>query len=164
MDVTLALYIETLWEEGETRGKAGDTISGLQHRIPKLKKNLPSAWRLLSAWQRAELPARAPPLTPMLVMALVGFFLCSNQDDMAVLTWLSFHAMLRTGEALGLRAKDLHVAKNCKTGVVNLQLTKTGQRLGVQESVTLYDFQLLRLLTPTLVGWSPKTPLCSAII
>ena len=61
VDVTLALYIETLWEEGETRGKAGDTISGLQHRIPKLKKNLPTAWRLLSAWQRAELPATAPP-------------------------------------------------------------------------------------------------------
>ena len=150
IDLLLASYVEHLWEEGDPRSRAGDTISGLQHRIPSLKRSLFSSWRLFGAWQRAELPERAPPLTAELVICLVGYFLCHNLDDMAVICWLEFHCILRTGEGLALKASDIYVDKKCRNGVVRLDNTKSGSRTGTKESVTITDTHLLRLLAAYL--------------
>ena len=102
------------------------------------------------AWQRAELPARASPLTPELMMALVGWLLSRCEDDVAVVTRLSFHCLLRTGEVLTLTKNDILISKDCTSGVVNLGWTMSGQLAGLKESVTINDKELMLLLTAML--------------
>ena len=36
------------------------------------RRCLPAAWDLLTAWGRAELPRRAPPLSPTIMLAIAG--------------------------------------------------------------------------------------------
>ena len=55
-------YIESGWQNGDTRATIGHLISGLCHHVRGLHRHLPCAWRLFTAWGRAELPARAPPM------------------------------------------------------------------------------------------------------
>ncbi len=146
IDNLVCEFVESCWEEGEPRSVASDTISGLQHTIPSLKRHLAGCWRLLGAWQRHELPARAPPLTEQILWALAGFFLRQGWDDMAICIWVAFHCLLRTGEMIQLLRQDVHIADDLSKGVVNLGVTKSGARLGTKESVTILDKRLLPIL------------------
>eukprot|EP00439_Symbiodinium_sp_Y106_P001984 s9449_g1.t1 len=66
----VSCFIEELWEDGDPKAYASDTLSGLGHFIPSVKPHLISSWRLHAAWGRSELPARAPPFTVALIYAL----------------------------------------------------------------------------------------------
>ena len=68
VDLQMSVYIENLWEEGESRSLATDCLSGIQMFLPSLKRNLYGSWRLVTAWQKHELPTRAPPLLPVLYL------------------------------------------------------------------------------------------------
>ena len=72
VDDALVVYIELLWEEGEPKSWASYTLTGAQHFAPRLRRHIPAAWRLRAAWDRLELPARAPPLTLDAVQALAS--------------------------------------------------------------------------------------------
>ena len=70
LDRSLEVYIESLWELGESKSLASDLLSGLGHFLPAVRRHMSGAWRLHGAWGRAELAARAPPLTPLFTYAL----------------------------------------------------------------------------------------------
>ena len=38
LDEMVCMYIEQLWEDGDPKGRAGDTISGLGHFFPNAKR------------------------------------------------------------------------------------------------------------------------------
>ena len=40
LDLLVSWFIENLWEEGEPKSYAGDTLSALQHKVPALKGHL----------------------------------------------------------------------------------------------------------------------------
>ena len=73
LDPILCDYVETLWQEGEARNTAGDTLSGVSHFL-RTRRQFPGAWQLLSVWQKLEMPARAPPLTAAMVLAIADVF------------------------------------------------------------------------------------------
>ena len=79
-DTVLAGYIEALWDCGATRAHAGNAISASLVVFPELKKKLPESWALLSIWSRVELPARAPPMSPALALAVAEHF--RLEDDL----------------------------------------------------------------------------------
>ena len=72
VDKLASQYIEELWEEGESRYLAQDTLSALQHYEPQLKRRMLESWRLVKAWQKREIPTRAPPLTHATLAVLAG--------------------------------------------------------------------------------------------
>ena len=144
-DELVCLFFNELWEAGDPRGWASDVLSGLVHFIPGLRSHLNGAWRLHKAWGRAELPARAPPLSCLYVHALAAWASREGLFDTMILLLLGFHAYLRSGELFSLRQQCLQLQASTGRGVVSLPLTKSGQRLGVQESVTLDDAWLVRL-------------------
>ena len=156
IDTILCGFIGNAWESGESRSMVGDVLSGLQHKIPVLKRQVPGAWRLLGAWQGCELPARAPPLTEDLVWALMGFFFASRQDDMAIITGVMFHCILRTVEGTTLTKADIALGRAGKSGTVNLGWTKSAQRTGAREAVTITDPLIIRLLQAYLDGLEPE--------
>eukprot|EP00974_Lingulodinium_polyedra_P066767 6462358-Lingulodinium_polyedra.AAC.1 len=78
LGVNTAEFVEKLWHEGEGKQLAVDALAGLQHFIPRSRYALPSAWRLIKAWGRLELPARASPITVEMLFGLVGFMVRSG--------------------------------------------------------------------------------------
>ena len=129
--------MEHLWEEGEGLSLATDGLSGLQDMRPPLKGNLSLSWRLVKTWQRREMPRRAPPLPEDLLHALRGYFLNLNLPNIALALEVAFYGVLRTGELLNLRANHIDVSPALDCAVFNLGETKTSQRSGASDSITL---------------------------
>eukprot|EP00438_Fugacium_kawagutii_P025114 Skav225308 [mRNA] locus=scaffold23:63154:63951:- [translate_table: standard] len=143
MDLVLSEYIGFLWEEGLSRNTAGDTLSGLQHHQPSLKGHLKTSWRYFRAWQQAEVPARAPPLSQKFLAILCGWAL-SAHPQFALALQLGFHCLLRTGELMHVQAKDVTV-----TGEhlhVYLGQTKTSFRNANVDAVHVQHRHLAALL------------------
>lgn len=158
-DTLLARYIEHLWCDGDGRSTASNTVAGLQHFVPTLKKTLVCSWRLLSAWAKHELPARAPPLTLFLLQCLSGAAMSLKQPNLVVLLRLAFYGLLRTGEACNLVSQDVSVQSEPLMVVVNLGLTKGGARQGAAESVVIEDAITVRLTAALKTVLQPGDPL-----
>lgn len=139
MDGLLCDYLEHLWSAGEGKGLASDTLAALQDSSPKLRGAIPGAWRLLKTWHVNEIPCRAPPLPEKVLQSLVGYFLFHRNHGMALSLLLGFYAMLRTGEWLGIRNRDVTVDSQHRSAVISLGLTKGGKRVGAAETVTVTE-------------------------
>ena len=144
LDEVLCEWIEAQWARGESVNFIGDALSGLHYYWPELKGRLRLAWKLFKQWRRVEAPSRAPPITVLLVRAIVCRAVERGELDFAALIALGFHALLRTGELLALRYCDLEF--NLRCGVVSLEASKGGLRTGSKEAVALRDPCTLKLL------------------
>ena len=160
LDAMLCEYLEYLWATGEGRALASDTLASLQNTSPKIKGSIPAAWRLLKTWHVNELPNRAPPFPEIALQTLVGYFLFHRQPAMALSLLLAFSGMLRTGEVLAIRNKDVLVDRKTHTAVISLGLTKGGKRAGAAESVTVSLYDISR----RLLQWKKATPPGSLLV
>ena len=145
-DLALCSFIESLWEEGDSKNEAIDCVSGMVHYLPQLKGKVPGSKRLLVAWSKCELPARASPLNTFFLAALAGKAVALNDRRLAVSLLLGFHCMLRTGELLKIRKVDPSLMERHSRGIVVLQETKSGQRTASSETVVIFDAYLVRML------------------
>ena len=155
-------YLEHLWATGEGRALASDTLASLQDVSPRLRGSLPGSWRLLKAWHTNEIPNRAPPLPEKVLQSLVGYFIFHSQPSMALSLLLGFYGMLRTGELLGVRNKDVTVDLTSTTAVISLGFTKGGKRTGAAESVTVAVTEVVRRLAHWKRNTSPGSLLCAS--
>ena len=153
MDSILCEYLEHLWSSGEGRGLASDTLASLQDVNPGLRGSIPGAWRLLKTWHIHEVPNRAPPFPEKVLQALTGYFIFHNQLDMALSLLVGFYGMLRTGEVLGIRNKDVIIDDRQHTAVIGLGFTKGGKRAGAAESITVHVAEVVR----RLAHWKSST-------
>lgn len=145
LDLQLQEFLEFLWEEGESLSLAGDTLSAVQHFQPSAKRNINGAWKLLKAWQLHELPARAPPFTWETLKILLGW--CHGVSPrVAIGLYLGFKGLLRTGELLGVQAKDLILSATGDTAILHLGLTKTAAHNMATGHITIHDRTLIHLL------------------
>ena len=162
LDGLLCDYLEYLWATGEGRALASDTLASLQDVSPRLRGSLPGSWRLLKVWNTNEIPNRAPPLPERVLHSLVGYFLFHRQQPMALALLLGFYGMLRTGELLGIRNKDVTVDLKSTTAVISLGFTKGGKRTGAAESVTVAVTEVVRRLSLWKRSTPPGSLLCSS--
>ena len=79
---------------------------------------------------------------------------------MALSLLLAFYGMLRTGEVLAIRNKDVLVDRKTHTAVISLGLTKGGKRAGAAESVTVSLYDISR----RLLQWKKATPPGSLLV
>ena len=154
MDPLVSDYLEFLWSNGSSRAEASNFLAGLQDFDPKLKHHLPGSWRLMKTWTVNEVPNRAPPLSEKLLHAMVGWARFHNHHSFALSLLVAFYALLRTGELLGLRARDVQMESASSPAVLCLGLTKSGKRHGAAESVTLGEIPVLR----SLWRWKQHVP------
>ncbi len=154
-DDVICQYIEMCWHEGEGRSLISSTLAGLQHFCPALRHHLPCSWRLVSAWQRHELPSRAAPFTRNVVLALSGKALRDGDATLSVGLLVAFEGMLRTGELFNLTCKDCVVADDHCSVILSLGLTKGGARRGAAESVVLYDRMVVDFVRARLLKGKP---------
>ena len=74
LDQQIQYFLCQIWAEGEPKSLAAHTICGLQHFL-NVKRTFPGAWRLYAAWDKAEIPQRAPPLPSEVVLGIAGWLL-----------------------------------------------------------------------------------------
>lgn len=125
-----------------------NALSGLHFFQPLTRRRIPTAWKLFATWKKLEWPARAPPLTCDIVLSLAYYALCHDDLVFASLLCLGFFTVLRTGELLNLKGRDLLLNKN--QVVVSLKNTRTGRRNATDEMVTTNETFVLLLLIATL--------------
>ena len=124
-DDMVAEFVEALWDEGEPKSQANYTLAAIQFYKPQAKHHLPWSWRLVKVWNTLELPQRATPLSPELLMAFCGQAFRWQQYDFGWLLVLGFTLFLRTGELLNIRVQDVVVRA---TGILYLPPSKSGKR------------------------------------
>ena len=146
LDAKVCEFIEYLWHNGEPKSFASDCLSGLGHFLPSVKKHMVGGWRLHGSWTRAELPARAIPFTPVMLYALAQRAFELRWEDVAVLLLLGFDRFARTGELFAATKKNFVFSRTGHRVVWSLPLTKSGQRLGAEESLVIEDPWLARAL------------------
>ena len=160
-DAAAARYISYLWENGDPRTLAGDVISGLTLFAPAVKGRLRGSWRLLKAWGKAELPARAPPFTAVLVYGLAERARQKGWQDTMVAMLLAWHTWARPGEVFA--AKCGHFAfTDALHAAWRLPATKSGARTGTEEALVIADPWLGRLLKAWAARRGPEACLVDA--
>eukprot|EP00435_Cladocopium_sp_Y103_P023216 s2113_g5.t1 len=161
-----------LWKWREVAGWAwqtpGDHINQLEMRavltsakcwIQKRRLRNCKLLHLTDSLVVNEIPCRAPPLPERVLQALVGYFIFKHQPQMALSLLLGFYSMLRTGELLGIRARDVTVDVSHGNAVVSLHFTKGGKRTGAAESVTVTVSEVIRRLSQWKKHVSPGSNL-----
>ena len=146
IDQLLCSWGEHCWEDGEPKGYFADALSATCFYLPKNKGKIPGAWSLLKVWNGLELPARAAPLHPQQLCALVGLSLQLGDINMASCLMVAYQGLLRTCEFLGLRKKDVQFHPGNFSATLHLGLTKSGKRRGRAETLLLDDKVTLDLL------------------
>jgi len=157
IDAQVAGYIEYLWQEGDGRNMAGDILSGLTFFCPHVKGSLHCSWQLFKTWSRQELPARAPPIPEMWVLAMSCLALRRGWRDMAVVIPVAFYGLLRTLEAASLLVQHCTAAARGGKWVLELGLTKGAQRRGALESVVVAHPIACALLAAAVKDQKPGT-------
>ena len=162
LDHWLSHYIEALWESGEGRALAADTIASVQDHLPSVKGRLAASWRLMKTWATNEIPNRAPPLPLEALEMMIGQSLFQNDDLFALSLLLAFHGLLRTGEVLGVHKAHCQQAGPRSVAVISLGMTKGGKRQGAAESITIREEDLLRRLWQWKSTPHARSMLCEA--
>eukprot|EP00971_Amphidinium_carterae_P313122 6222819-Amphidinium_carterae.1 len=82
-------------------------------------------WRLYKALAKWELPARAPPMPPLVDAALIGAAVTREDYSFALCVLLGFAAFLRTNEMFSLHTTSVFV----NPALTSVSFTKSGPRL-----------------------------------
>ena len=98
VDTSVAQFIEQLWQEGDPRYWAEDTLSGFSKMIPSMRGCFRLSWSLVTAWQRNEPPQRCTPLTLDILLAMVGRAVFLDWHRMSLILLIGYHCVLRTAE------------------------------------------------------------------
>lgn len=142
----MCIHMEELWLEGHPKAWAADVLSAITFYIRGARGHLAAAWKLLSVWQRLELPCRCAPLSLLQIHCMIGFLLSMKDLNSAAAIQVGFECVLRSGEIFALTAGDCRFNASLTLCQLDLGLTKSGKRSGRRETVTTKDPTTLLLL------------------
>ena len=128
LDLLLADYINTLFQEGEPISRAGWVLSGMKRLFPRCRKELQTSQQWYTNWTRSHVPQRATPITWNIVQGFLGLCIEQRWYSLALTILLNFVFFLRTGEALGLAFEHLSLDHSSHSVVLNLRYTKASKQ------------------------------------
>ena len=144
-DEMVGEYIEALWEGGAPKSQANYTLAAIQYHRPQTKSHLPWSWRLVKAWNQVEIPQRATPMSPQMLLGYCGVALRWGHPVFAGLLQVGFSTFLRTGELLALTPLDVTLGRD--SAVIFINASKgTKRKLLPLERVEVEDATALRAL------------------
>lgn len=122
LDVAVSAYLEALWQEGEGRTMGNYILAAIHWFMPEVKRKLVSSWRLLRAWDKLELPARATPASPGLLLAVCELLARETHERLAFMLVIAFSLFLRTSEILAFKRGDVEFG--AEEAVMTLKVSK----------------------------------------
>lgn len=128
VDIAVADYVNTLYQEGDSLAQAGHLLSGLKRFLPHLRLRMPTSSQYFRNWQRIHAPDRAVPIGWDLLQALGAVCLTLDQPGVALMFYVAFLAFLRTSEMLSLQLFHLilHERKPQISLVIPFSKTSSG--------------------------------------
>ena len=102
IDRWLSEYVEFLWKDGELKSYANYAVASVRHYVPEARRRLGMTWKLVSTWNRTEMPLRALPLTPEMLLSFAGQLLKRGWKEFSYVIVVAFSCFLRTGEMFRL--------------------------------------------------------------
>ena len=96
--------------------------------------------------KKEEPPARATPFTAEIVVALASLAIASSALDLAALLFISFDALLRTGELFTMKVAHIRFETDDSAAIIQLPGTKTGQRFGADQVCVVHSRLAVRVL------------------
>jgi hypothetical protein len=105
--IALVRWGQLLHDSGAAISRFRNTLLATQDRAPEVCGQLRRAWRALSQWQALEPSDPHPPMPRSLLAAMVSVAVVAELGDFAAFLLLGWVALLRPGEALRIRRRDL---------------------------------------------------------
>ena len=128
IDERLSEYIENLWTDGEPKSYANYVVAAVQYFAPECKRKLTKSWKLVSTWNKIELPARVVPISAEILLAIAGLFMKWQWHKLGLMLVVAYSTFLRTGEIFRIRRENVVFGAGNQPAVIFLQDTKTAQR------------------------------------
>jgi len=160
LDALLAEFINMAFQEGDPLTYSGHLLSALKRFHPELRMKLPIASQYLRNWTRAHVPKRAVPASWELVEAMIALALHRNDEPLALLLGVGFHAMLRTSEMMQLTVNHLMIHSSHQAFSVVIPTAKTSQ--GNPQVLQIKDDTLLVMAQRVQKALQPKQLLWKA--
>ena len=142
-DQQVICFLEAMWCEGESRGRAGDLLSALQWHY-RTRQKLPGSWAVFRTWAKLDPAAQTWPLPCTALFGMLGQAVTWGWSEMAALLYVGFHCFLRTGEMLSLSCSQVRGTRAAP--VLCLPDTKTSKRHGETEYIAVEDEVAIVLL------------------
>ena len=139
LDQSAAEFVNSLWQEGDPHGYAGDLISGLSRFVPAARLHLSTTRLFFRNWTRTLTRVRAIPASAKIVRAFAGVALGMRRIDLMALFLAGFFGVLRTAEIFSLTAGQLVFGPGCRSVLLRLPQTKTTGRRNAPEHVLIQD-------------------------
>ncbi|CAK0817698.1 unnamed protein product [Prorocentrum cordatum] len=146
VDQGVALCIERAWRTGGSLLAVNNVLAAVPFFSPRLSGKLKQSWKLQKTWLKLEPNARAMPMPPLLALAFAGAFCWWGLPRVGALLAVGYAGMLRSGEMLQLRRRDIRIFQRRMSAIVALRNTKTGQRDGRLELVMIRSRVAVKLL------------------
>ena len=142
-------FVVSVWEEGDTRPLAGNTLPNKSRLIPELR------FDNLQSWSKLKIPCRVPPPPAMLCMGFTHQRLVGAACASAVWSKLGHECALRSGELLDLPYSDIQSGSSGRHGEVRFRDTATLRSTGTVENLYMRD-PMTRMLVELLVLQLPS--------
>lgn len=157
VDRYLCMYIQHLYDSGQSFHLAACAVFGLQHKCPWMAQHLHGSKLALKGWSRSSPSVSHPPLTWELTCLLSVWMLVQGEVDAALAMVVGFDCYLRIGELLNLAVRDVAMANDPRIGAayrgVMLRLAKT--KTGNNQTVTVEGKEVSDLLQQHIRGRKP---------
>ncbi|CAK9045996.1 unnamed protein product [Durusdinium trenchii] len=121
-DYFLAEWMVDGYEQGLGRAEFGSLLSALGRINPRVRYKV--AWKVFEVWGKLKPPQQAAAAPPELITAMMVACFALNRADLGLLICICFAGLLRVGEALQLRWKDVFLSPSGVT--LCLGVTKNG--------------------------------------
>ncbi|CAK0842438.1 unnamed protein product [Prorocentrum cordatum] len=123
VDQGVALYIEHVWRTGGSLLAVNNALAAAPFFSPSLSGKLKQSWKLRKTWLKLEPDARAMPMPPLLALAFAGAFCWWGLPRAGALLAVGYAGMLRSGEMIQLRRKDIRIFQRRMSAIVALRNT-----------------------------------------
>lgn len=148
VDRYMTLYLQYLYDTGQSFHLGSCAVFGLQHTVPWMAHHLNGSKLALKGWHRSSPSVSHPPLTWELTCLLSVWMAVRGEFDAALMMLVGFDCYLRIGELMNLMVQDVAMANDPRIGSayrgVMLRLGKT--KTGNNQTVTVDSIDVASLL------------------
>ena len=123
------------YEQGLGRAEYGCLPCALRRMNPRARYT--TAWKVFDIWGTLQPPQQAAAAPPELISAMMVVFVALGKVDLGLIVCLCFSGLLRVGESLRLRWKDVFFS----SGVLTLCLAQT--KRGMEQKVVITNPMVL---------------------
>ena len=148
----MVAYGRKLYSIGKPYNVFAETLNALSSKRPSLRRHLQAAWDLAFTWTRAEPVCHHTAMPWQILLAMVSLALSYGWLHVAGALALSWGALLRAGELLAAKRKDLFLPRDVEfstyTALLAVREPKTrgtgarhqAAKLDVPDLIEVVDF------------------------